>query len=74
LLAAGALRSSRLEILGAGSGNAPTSSEIRAEALRQLMSHVASGRLRIETQPVPLGEVEEAWRQNQSGRRTVLIP
>lgn len=47
-LAAAVLRSSRLEILGAGSGNAAASPEIWIEAVRQLMSNVACGALRIE--------------------------
>jgi NADPH2:quinone reductase len=73
-LAAAALRSSRLEILGAGSGNAPASPEIWLEAVRQLMSNVATGKLRIDTERVPLREVEDAWQRDQHGRRTVIIP
>ena len=73
-LAAGALRSSKLEILGAGSGNAPASPEIWLEAVRQLMSNVASGKLRIDTERVPLREVEDTWQRDQHGRRTVIIP
>src|SRR5882724_4061413 len=55
-LPAAVLRSSRLEILGAGSGNAPVTPEIWVEAIRRLMSHVACGALRIDTERVPLGE------------------
>lgn len=73
-LAAAALRSSRLEILGAGSGNAPASPELWLQAVRQLMSNVATGKLRIDTQRVPLREVADAWQREQHGRRTVLIP
>jgi NADPH:quinone reductase-like Zn-dependent oxidoreductase len=73
-LAAAALRSSRLEILGAGSGNAPASPEIWLEAVRQLLSNVATAKLRIDTERVPLREVEEAWQRDQHGRRTVIIP
>jgi NADPH:quinone reductase-like Zn-dependent oxidoreductase len=73
-LPAAALRSSRLEILGAGSGNAPASPEVWLEAVRQLMSNVASGKLRIDTERVPLSEVEAAWQREQHGRRTVIIP
>ncbi len=57
-LAAAVLRSSRLEILGAGSGNAPTSPEMWIEAVRQLMSNIGCGTLRIETERVPLSEGE----------------
>src|SRR5262249_21326375 len=46
-LAAAALRSSKLEILGAGSGNASASPEIWLEAIRKLLSNVASGKLRV---------------------------
>ncbi|MGH9480999.1 MAG: quinone oxidoreductase family protein [Terriglobales bacterium] len=73
-LPAAALRSSRLEILGAGTGNAPASPKVWLEAMQKLMANVASGALRIETQQIPLAEVEEAWRQDQRGRRTVLTP
>jgi NADPH:quinone reductase-like Zn-dependent oxidoreductase len=73
-LPAAALRSSRLEILGAGSGNAPASPEIWLEAVRQLMGNVSTGKLRIDTERVPLREVEDAWQRDQQGRRTVIIP
>ena len=73
-LAASALRSSRLEILGAGSGSAPASPEIWLDAIRQLTSKVASGELRIDTERIPLGEVEDAWQRDQQGRRSVIIP
>lgn len=73
-LPAAALRSSRLEILGAGSGNAPALPEIWLEAVRQLMSNVTTGKLRIDTERVPLREVEDAWQRDQHGRRTVIIP
>jgi NADPH:quinone reductase-like Zn-dependent oxidoreductase len=73
-LAAAVLRSSRLEILGAGSGNAAASPEIWIEAVRQLMSNIGRGTLRIDIERVPLGEVENAWHQEQHGRRAVIIP
>jgi NADPH2:quinone reductase len=73
-LAGAALRSSRVEILGAGSGNAPASAEIWLEAVRHLIANVATGKLRIDTERVPLREVEDAWQRDQHGRRTVIIP
>ncbi|HXP45586.1 MAG TPA: zinc-binding alcohol dehydrogenase family protein, partial [Candidatus Acidoferrales bacterium] len=73
-LAAAVLRSSRLEILGAGSGSAAASPEMWIEAVRQLMSNVGCGKLRIDTERVPLSEVENAWHQEQHGRRAVIIP
>lgn len=73
-LPAAALRSSRLEILGAGTGSAPASPEMWIEAIRQLMANVASGALRIDTERVPLADVKEVWDQDQRGRRTVIVP
>jgi NADPH:quinone reductase-like Zn-dependent oxidoreductase len=73
-LPAAVLRSSRLEIFGAGSGNAPATPEVWLEAIRGLMSNVAGGKLRIDTERVALCDVEDAWRQEQHGRRTVIIP
>ncbi len=73
-LPAAALRSSRLEIIGAGTGNAPASPEMWMEAIRQLLANVASGALRIDTERVPLADVNEVWDRDQQGRRTVLVP
>ncbi len=44
------------------------------EAVRQLMSNVGCGTLRIDTERVFLGEVENAWHREQHGRRAVIIP
>jgi NADPH:quinone reductase-like Zn-dependent oxidoreductase len=71
-LPAASLRSSRLEILGAGTGSAPTSPEIWAEAIKQLMANVASGKLRIDTERIPLADVEQAWKREHPGRRLVF--
>jgi NADPH:quinone reductase-like Zn-dependent oxidoreductase len=73
-LPASVLRSSRLEILGAGTGSAPTSPDMWVDAIRQMLENVASGKLRIETERVPLSEVESAWGREWHGRRPVLIP
>ncbi|HTZ83269.1 MAG TPA: zinc-binding alcohol dehydrogenase family protein [Candidatus Acidoferrales bacterium] len=73
-LPAAALRSSRLEILGAGSGNAPTSPEMWVDAIQKLLANVASGAIRIDTEKVPLADVETAWSRKFPGRRVVLIP
>jgi NADPH:quinone reductase-like Zn-dependent oxidoreductase len=73
-LPAAALRSSGLEILGAGSGAMPPMDMIR-DIYAQLFAHAAAGDLRIATQSVPLGEVEDAWaRKLASGVRLVLVP
>jgi NADPH2:quinone reductase len=73
-LPAAALRSSRLEILGAGTGSAPALPDVWMEAIRQLLDRVAQGQLRIETERVPLADVEAAWNREQQGRRFVVIP
>lgn len=73
-LPAASLRSSRLEILGAGTGSAPTSMEVWMEAVQQLLERVANGQLRIETDRIPLADIENAWQREQNGRRFVVIP
>ena len=73
-LAAATLRSSRLEILGAGTGSAPTAPEIWLEAIRQLLARVAQGILRIDTERVPLADIETVWDRDQQGRRFVIVP
>jgi hypothetical protein len=73
-LPAAALRSSALEILGAGSGAMPSLDHIR-ETCDQLLNCAAAGTLRIETETVPLREVASVWnRPEQSRRRIVLAP
>jgi len=73
-LPAATLRSSRLEILGAGSGSAPASREAWGEAIQWLLENVARGSLKIETEQVPLAEVESVWGRGWHGRRAVIIP
>jgi len=70
----GTLRSSRLEILGAGTGSAPSSPEVWKEALAKLLENVMKGTLRIDTVRIPLADVEDAWPRDYQGRRAVLIP
>ncbi|MGC1451998.1 MAG: zinc-binding alcohol dehydrogenase family protein [Candidatus Sulfotelmatobacter sp.] len=73
-LAAAVLRSTRLEILGAGTGSAPTAPETWLEAMQQLLDRVAQGKLRIESERVLLADVETAWQREQQGRRFVIVP
>ena len=70
-LPAAALRSTALTILG--TGGIP-SWDVLAEAFQQVMNHAASGKLRIETERVPLAEIEDAWERNVQARRLVVIP
>jgi len=71
-LSAAALRSSGLEILGAGTGSVP-SRDVILDAYNQLMDLAAAGHLHIDTQQVPLSEVEDAW-ERQVRHRIVLVP
>lgn len=72
-LPAAVLRSSRLEIFGAGSGSLPPPDKLNI-IREQLMARAASGELRIETERVPLSDIEQAWRREQHGCRLVVIP
>jgi NADPH:quinone reductase-like Zn-dependent oxidoreductase len=71
-LPAAVLRSTPLTIVG--TGGIP-SREILVDAMQQVMTRAARGELRIETERVPLAEIERVWdRPQQSGRRIVLVP
>ena len=39
-----------------------------------LLAHAASGELRVETERVPLSEIENAWQRDQQDRRLVITP
>jgi NADPH:quinone reductase-like Zn-dependent oxidoreductase len=72
-LAASVLRNAGLLISGSGLTGA-TVGRFR-EVMPQLIAEAASGALRIETEPVPLAEIEAAWqRQTPDNRRLVVIP
>jgi NADPH:quinone reductase-like Zn-dependent oxidoreductase len=73
-LPAAVLRSSRLEILGAGSGSVPASRETWHEAIQWLLGNVAGGALRIDTEQVSLRDIEAEWMRERSGKRAVVIP
>jgi hypothetical protein len=65
------LRSTALTILGTA-GIPPW--DVLTEAFQQVMNHAASGKLRIETERVPLAEIEDAWEHNVHAGRLVVIP
>jgi len=72
-LPAEALRSSGLEVMGSGGGS--VSPAVIFETFPRLWEAAAKGELHIDTEPVPLRDVEEAWhRSNLGGRRLVLVP
>src|SRR6266852_2426831 len=71
-LPAAVLRSTAVTILGTA-GIPPR--EVLVDAMQQVMARAALGELRIETERVPLADIERAWqRQGESGRRIVVIP
>jgi NADPH:quinone reductase-like Zn-dependent oxidoreductase len=71
-LRAAVLRSTALTILGTAG---MPSRDILVDAIQQVMARGARGELRIETERVPLAEIESAWhRKEQSGPRIVVIP
>ena len=72
-LPAAALRSSRLEILGAGSGSAPPP-EMWAVALREMLSRAGAGELSVATRLVALRDIENEWERDQRGCRFVIVP
>lgn len=69
-LPAAVLRSTALTILGTA-GIPPRN--ILLEAFEQVMAHAAKGELQIDTERVPLADIENAWQRDQTGRRFVII-
>ncbi len=70
-LPAAVLRSTALTILGTA-GIPPWG--VLTEAFQQVMNCVTRRELRIETERVPLAEIEDAWDRNVHARRLVVIP
>lgn len=71
-LPAAVLRSTALTIFG--TAGIP-SREILTDAMQEVMARGARGELRIETERVPLADIEKVWqREGQSGRRIVVTP
>jgi len=67
-----ALRAARLQIVGSGQGSVPTR-DILAE-LPGLAAEITSGSFRIDARPVPLADVEAAWKDTGSDQRIVITP
>ncbi|HEY2289657.1 MAG TPA: zinc-binding alcohol dehydrogenase family protein [Thermoanaerobaculia bacterium] len=73
-LSAAALRSSGVEIYGSGGGGSIPHTAI-FDTFPQVWALAASGKLRIDTEAVPLAEIENAWRRTDlAGRRLVINP
>ncbi|MEW5740045.1 MAG: zinc-binding alcohol dehydrogenase family protein [Myxococcota bacterium] len=72
-VAAELLRAARVQLVGSGIGSVP-GREIVKE-LPALVKEITRGTLRIDVTPVPLREVERAWREaERSTSRIVLTP
>jgi NADPH:quinone reductase-like Zn-dependent oxidoreductase len=67
-----ALRAVCLQIVGSGQGSVPTS-DILAE-LPNLAAVIASGTFRVDARPVPLADIETAWKTTDSDQRIVITP
>lgn len=70
-LPAAVLRSTALTILGTA-GIPPRA--ILVDALQQVMAHAERGELRVDTERVPLADIEIAWKRERSSGRLVIIP
>jgi NADPH2:quinone reductase len=70
-LPAAVLRSTAITIMGTA-GIPPR--EVLMEAFHQVMAHAAKGELQIDTERVPLADIENAWQREQPGRRLVIVP
>jgi NADPH:quinone reductase-like Zn-dependent oxidoreductase len=70
-LPAAVLRSTALTILG--TAGIP-SRDVLVAAMHQVLEWGAAGTLRIETDQVPLADIEKAWTREERGRRLVVIP
>jgi NADPH2:quinone reductase len=67
------LRSVPVQLFGSGIGG-PAGLEDAAAAYDGLLKLVAAGEIRLDVDPVPLAEVEQAWPRAGSDRRVVFVP
>ena len=65
------VRGARLEILGFAFMHAPV--EVRRAAYLTLTEHAARGELQVDTLPIPLAHVAEAWEQQKRGAPAKLV-
>lgn len=70
-LSAAALRTSGLEIKGAGSGLTP---EAIGEGTQQVWEWLKTDQLRVDVEAVPLKDIETAWKRDLHGKRLVIVP
>ena len=70
-LPAAVLRSTPITIMG--TAGIP-GRDVLADALDRVMAYAANGELGIETERVPLADVEAAWQREPQDRRLVIVP
>jgi NADPH2:quinone reductase len=70
-LPAAVLRSTALTILGTA-GIPPRN--ILVDGLQKVMSLAASGEVHVDTERIPLADIEDAWKRDQQGSRLVIMP
>ena len=68
-LPAATLRSTPLTIVGTAG---MPSLDVLTDALKQVMAHGANGKLRIDTERVPLADIANAWQREQRSRLVVI--
>ena len=73
-LPAAILRSTAIELTGAGGGSISKEviSKIQTEILPEVFKLAAAGKLSIDTLAIPLKDVAEAWQQDAQGKRVVI--
>ena len=73
-LPAAILRSTAIELTGAGGGSISKEviSKIQTEILPKVFKLAAKGKLSIDTVAIPLKDVAEAWQQDAQGKRMVI--
>lgn len=72
-LTAATLRSTALEMYGSGGGGVPL--DVIFGAFPMVLGLATSGKLRLDTEVVPLSEIESVWqRRDPLGRRIVVVP
>jgi NADPH:quinone reductase-like Zn-dependent oxidoreductase len=69
-LAGSILRSVDVRLLGSGFGSASMASILKA--IPELFQMAAAGKFHVDTEAVPLAEVEAAWSRVEKGRRIVF--
>ncbi len=70
-LPAAVLRSAAVTIMGTA-GIPPR--DVLTGALQKVMEHAAKGELHIDTERIPLADIEAVWQREPQGRRFVIVP